>query len=235
MTAMLMMLVSDTTAVNIKALVSQDIRKAALHNPPIIGESLAQRIFGVSEYVLILELALILVMAGLFTMLVLRYRKMAKEQKRRLASEQRISVKRPPAISKTEIERILNQIAVEKGKAIDATPGSYYVDNQGKLDSSAAIHEMARANRLESERLNFAISYASQAAKQSGTKFKEAFSLVSEESDLNVLARQLNMGKGELELILALKKSKIANSKTPPGSSTQESGRITYPRERKTR
>lgn len=66
---------------------------------------------------------------------------------------------------------------------------------------------------MESERLKFAISYASQSARQTGAKFKEAFSLVSEESDLNVLARQLNMGKGELELILALKRSKIANSR----------------------
>ena len=235
MIAMLLILVSDSTAVNIKALVSQDIQKAALHNPPVVGEGITQKMFGVSEYVLILELALILMMAGLFAMLVLRYRRMAREQKRRLASEQRMGVKRPPSISKTEIERILNQIAVEKGKAIDAAPGSYYVDNEGKLDSSAAIHEMARANRLESERLNLAISYASQAAKQSGTKFKEAFSLVSEDADLNVLARRLNMGKGELELILALKKSKIANSKTPSGGGGEESGRTIYPKERKSR
>ncbi len=233
MTALLMMLAPDTTTVNIKALVSQDIRSAALHNPTAAGQSLAQRVFGVSEFVLILELALILVMAGIFTMLVLRYRRMAKEQKKKLADEQRMSVKRPPTISKTEIERILNQIAVEKGKAFDAAPGSYYVDNEGKLDSGAAIHEMARTNRLESERLNFAISYASQAAKQSGSKFKEAFSLISEDSDLNVLARRLNMGRGELELILALKKSKIANSKSSGGNNGQGTDRTVQSRERK--
>ncbi len=231
MIAMLIALVSDSSTVNIKALVSQDIQKAALHNPGDLAQSFTQRVFGVSEYVLILELALILMMAGLFAVLVIRYRRMAKEQKRRLAAEQRMGVKRPPTISRTDIERILNQIAIEKGNGFDAGPGSYYVDNEGKLDSNAAIHEMARNSRLESERLNFAISYASQAAKQSGTKFKEAFSLVSEESDLNVLARQLNMGKGELELILALKKSKIANSR----SSGAQSGRINPPAERRPR
>lgn len=231
MIAMLLVLVSDSSAVNIKALVSQDIQKAALHNPGAAVQSFAQRVFGVSEYVLILELALILMMAGLFTALVIRYRRMAKEQKRKLAAEQRMAVKRPPTISRTDIERILNQIAVEKGTALDAGPGSYYVDNEGKLDSGAAIHEMARNNRLESERLNFAISYASQAARQSGTKFKEAFSLVSEESDLNVLARQLNMGKGELELILALKKSKIANSRV----SNQQTGKTNPSAERRQR
>ena len=41
--------------------------------------------------------------------------------------------------------------------------------------------------------------------------------MVDEGTDLNVLARQLNMGKGELELILALKKTKIANSRRPTG------------------
>lgn len=229
MIAMLVAMVTDTSGVDIKALVSQDIQQAALHSSGAVGQSFTQRVFGVSEYVLILELALILMMAGIFTLLVIRYRRMAKEQKRRLTSEQRMMVKRPPTISRTDIERILNQIAVEKGNAFEAGPGSYYVDNQGKLDSNAVIHEMARNNGLESERLNFAISYASQAARQSGTKFKEAFSLVSEDSDLNVLARQLNMGKGELELILALKKSKIANSRT----SDPQSGKIVPPEERR--
>ena len=92
--------------------------------------------------------------------------------------------------------------------------GNYNIDKSGRVAHRAAVHEMARANCMEAERLNLAISYASHSARQTGAKFKEAFALVSEESDLNVLARRLNMGKGELELILALKRSKIANSKT---------------------
>jgi hypothetical protein len=218
MTGMLLCLFSDSTAVNIRALVSQDISKATSSNSASAGHTFVERMFGVSEFVLIVELAMILVMAGLFITLVIRFRRMAKEQKRKLAAEQRMSVKRPPSISRTEIERILNQIASEKTRTAEASDGSYFVDYSGRLDSGAAIHEMARTHRMESERLNFAISTASQTAKQGGTKFKEAFTLVSEDSDLNVLARQLNMGRGELELILALKKSKIANSKKLSGN-----------------
>jgi len=213
MVGMLMLLLTDTTSVDIRALVSQDIHRASLHTVAPASQSFAQRMFGVPDLVLILELALLLMMAGLITALVVRFRKIAKEQKMKLATAQRMSIKHSPAISKTEIERILNQIALEKMKTAEDAAGGFYVDGDGRLDSSAAIHEMARTHHLESERLNFAISYASQSAKQTGAKFKEAFALVSEDSDLNVLARQLNMGKGELELILALKRSKIANSR----------------------
>lgn len=235
MFAMLMVLFSDSTAVDIRALVSRDIDRATFQTPANVNQSFAERFFGVSEFVLILELALLLVMSGLFVALIMRYRRMAKDQKRKLASEQRMSVKRPPVISRIEIERILNQIATEKVMKAEAAAGNYYVDYNGRLDSGAAIHEMARTHRLESERLNFAISYASQAAKQTGAKFKEAFTLVSEDSDLNVLARQLNMGKGELELILALKKSKIANSKASSGNNGPVIGRDPASREGRTR
>ncbi len=213
MFGMLMILFSDTTAVNIRALVSRDMDRAALNTGSNATQSFAERIFGVSDFVLILELAMILAMTGLLIVLVIRARRLMKEQKEKVNSAQRMSVKHPQTISKREIERILNEIAREKIKTAERPAGKYYVDYDGNLDSGAAIHEMARTHGMESERLNFAISYASQAAKQSGTKFKEAFALVSEQSDLNILARQLNMGKGELELILALKRSKIANSR----------------------
>lgn len=210
----LMLLAADTTAVNIRALVSQDMDRAAMKAAAAAHGSLSQRVFGISDFVLVLELGMILIMAGLLVALIIRARKLINDQRRKVASAQRMSLKRSPVISKSEIERILNQIAVDKLKATDSPAGSYYIDHNGKLDSGAALQEMARTRGMESDRLNFAISYASQSAKQSGTKFKEAFAMVSEESDLNVLARQLNMGKGELELILALKRSKIANSRT---------------------
>ena len=213
MLGMLILLFSDSTTVDIRALVSQDIDKARFHGATSIQHNFLERFLGMPELVLILELALLLIMAGLFVSMVLRYRRMAKGQKDNLLAEQRMKIKRPSTISRGEIERILNQIASERVKLAGVEGGNYYVDYNGRLDSDAAVHEMARNHKLETERLNFAISYASQAAKRSGTKFKEAFALVSEDSDLNVLARQLNMGKGELELILALKKSKIANSK----------------------
>lgn len=216
--ATLTVLFSDTATVDIRALVSRDIDRAAFHSSVNATQSFVERVFGVPEYVLILELALVLIMAGLFIRLIVRFRKMAKEQKRKLASEQRMSVKRPPSVSRAEIEKILNQIANEKVRAAEMAAGGYYVDYSGRLDSNAAVQEMARTHRMESERLSYAISYASQAAKQTGAKFKEAFTLVSEDSDLNVLARQLNMGKGELELILALKKTKIANSRAFSGN-----------------
>jgi len=221
MFGMLMILLSDTTAVDIRAIVSQDIDRAANRSAASVTPGFAERIFGVSEYVLIAELALILIMAALFVLLVVRFRKMTKEQKQKVASAQRMKVKRPASISRTEIERILNQIADDKARSGEIAAGNYFVDYSGRLDSGAAVHEMARTHRLESERLNFAISYASQAAKQTGAKFKEAFTLVSEDTDLNVLARQLNMGKGELELILALKKSKIANSRAATENSAR--------------
>lgn len=211
---LLLLLTADSSAVNIRAIVSEDMDRAAMKAAALGHQSMVQRLFGISDIVLILELAMILAMAGILVALIIRARKVAGEQREKVAAAQRMSIKRPPAISKAEIERILNQIAVEKSKTADLASAGYYIDDNGKLDSGAAVHEMARAHGMESERLNFAISYASQAARQSGTKFKEAFALVSEESDLNVLARQLNMGKGELELILALKKSKIANSRT---------------------
>jgi len=217
MLGMLLILLSDTTAVDIRALVSQDIDRATL-KAAAANPGFAESVFGVSDFVLILELAMILAMTGLLIALILRARRMLKEQKEKTALAQRMSIKRPPSISRTEIERILNQIATEKVKAAEPAAGSYYVDYKGRLDSGAAVHEMARARGMESERLNFAINYASQSARQTGAKFKEAFALVSEESDLNMLARQLNMGKGELELILALKRSKIANSRTAPGN-----------------
>ena len=210
-------LLSDTSAVDIRALVSQDINKAAHPSTAVASQTFAERLFGVPEYVLAIELALILIMAGLFIAMVVRFRRLTKEQKQKVAAAQKMSVKLPPAISKIEIERILNQIASEKQKEAEITGGNYYVDYSGKLDSGEAIHEMARTHHLESGRLNFAISTASQFARQDGTKFKEAFTLVSEDSDLNILARQLNMGKGELELILALKRSKIANSRKLAG------------------
>ncbi len=218
MLGMLLCLLSDTTAVDIRALVSQDINKATNPSSANVSQPFVERVFGVSEFVLIIELAMILIMAGLFITLVVRFRRIAKEQKQKLVAEQRMGVKRPPSISRTEIERILNQIASEKTRAAEIAHGSYYVDYSGRLDSGAAVHEMARTHHMESERLNFAISAASQAARQTGAKFKEAFTLVSEDSDLNVLARQLNMGRGELELILALKKSKIANSRKLTGN-----------------
>jgi len=220
---------TDTSSVDIRALVAQDIDKAAYHSAGSAAESFVQHIFGIPEAVLAIELALTLIMAGLFVTLVVRFRKMAKEQKKKLESERRMSVKRPPTVSRAEIERILNQMAIEKVGSADTTgqkdssgTGNYFVDNKGKLDSVAAIHEMARTNRTETERINFAISYASRAVKQSpsriagaqaGAKFKDAFALVTEDADLDILARQLNMGRGELELILALKRTKIANSK----------------------
>ncbi len=210
----LLLLIADTTAVNIRALVSRDMDRAAMKAAAAAHESLSQRVFGISDFVLVLELGLILIMAGLLVALIMRARKLIRIQRAKVASAQRMSLKRPPVISKSEIERILNQIAVEKSKKPASQAGGYYIDHTGKLDSGAALQEIARARGLESDRLNFAISYASQSAKQSGTKFKEAFAIVSEESDLNVLARQLNMGRGELELILALKRSKIANSRT---------------------
>ncbi|MFZ1082045.1 MAG: hypothetical protein WAO19_08975 [Candidatus Kryptoniota bacterium] len=220
MFAMLMIFLSDTASVDIRALVSQDIDRAAYHNSSNATGDFVEHLFGIPEVVLAIELALIVIMAGLFITLIVRFRRLAKEQKKKLESERRMGVKRPPSVSRTEIERILNQIATEKVKAAEIAAGSYFVDDRGKLDSGAAIHEMARTNHMEADRLNFAISYASQASKQSpqtgraGAKFKEAFALVDEQSDLNMLARQLNMGRGELELILALKRSKIANSKT---------------------
>ncbi len=213
------MFLTDTTSVDIRALVSRDISRATLGANQAAGKSFAERVFGVSEFVLMVELGLILVMTAILIALIVRARRLMREQKEKVASAERMTVKRPGTISKSDIERILNQIAREKVKSVEMGAGKYYVDDNGRLDSGAAIHEMARTHGMESERLNFAISYASQAAKQSGTKFKEAFALVSEESDLNVLARQLKMGKGELELILALKKSKIANSRSLPKKS----------------
>jgi hypothetical protein len=218
MFGMMLCLLTDSSAVNIRALVSQDIDKAAHPNSANVGQTFAERVFGIPDVVVMIELALILVMAGLFVVLVIRVRRAAKEQRQRVAAEQRMRVKMPSAISRSEIERILNQIASEKMTDSGAARGNYYVDQAGKLDSDSAIHEMARTHGMESERLNFAISAASQSAKQNGNKFKEAFALVAEDSDLNVLARQLNMGKGELELILALKRSKIANSRRLAGS-----------------
>lgn len=216
---MFMLFAADSSTVNIRALVSQDMDRAAMKAAAVAGQqSLTQRIFGISDVVLILELAMILAMAVILVALILRARKITQEQRKKVAAAQRMTLKRSAAISKAEIERILGQIAVEKTQTAEQALAGYYVDHNGKLDSGAAVHEMARAHGMESERLNFAISYASQAAKQSGTKFKEAFALVNEQSDLNVLARQLNMGKGELELILALKKSKIANSRTIRGT-----------------
>jgi len=244
MIGMMLCLLSDTTAVDIRALVSQDINKAVRPNSVDASQTFVERVLGLPDFVVIIELALILIMAGLFIALVIRVRRAAKEQKQRVAAEQRMKVKMPSAISRSEIERILNQIASEKMNVYGMARGNYYVDQAGKLDSDSAIHEMARTHRMESERLNFAIKAASQSVrmdprrddlstdstnrrfversrsesstsgtKQDGNKFKEAFALVAEDSDLNVLARQLNMGKGELELILALKKSKIANSR----------------------
>jgi len=214
MIGMLLYLLSDSTAVDIRALVTQDISKAThATSPASPSQTFTERMFGVPDLVLIVELALILIMASLFVMLVVRFRWAAKEQRQRLAAEQRMKVKMPPSVSRAEIERILDQIASEKIESGETTSGNYYVDHTGKLDSGMAIHEMARTHRTESEKLNFAISTASQVARQDGARFKEAFAVVSEDSDLNVLARQLNMGKGELELILALKKSKIAHSR----------------------
>lgn len=217
MTAMLMLLIADTTSVNIRALVSQDMDRAAMRAAAMAHQSFSERMFGISDLVLILELALIFMMAGLLIALVVRARKLVQDQRRKVALAQRMTLKRTPVISKAEIERILNEIAVEKSRTADPLTGSYYIDHNGRLDSRAALQEMARTRGLESERLNFAISYASQSARQSGAKFKEAFAMVSEASDLNVLARQLNMGRGELELILALKRSKIANSRASDG------------------
>jgi len=213
-----MFLFSDSAAVDIRGLVTQDINKAAHPNSLSAGQTFVGRVFGVPDYVLMVELALVLIMASLFIALVVRFRRAAKEQKQRLAAEQRMRVKMPPSISRSEIERILDQIASEKIRNTEEAYGKFYIDQAGKLDSNTAIHEMARTHRMESERLNFAISAASQGARQNGTKFKEAFALVDEESDLNVLARQLNMGRGELELILALKKTKIANSRKFTGT-----------------
>ncbi len=215
MTGMFLMFLSvaDTAAVNIRALVTRDMARAAVKAAEAAYRKPPSEFFGISEFVLLLELAMILAMAALLVALVVRSRRLAREQKEKVARAQRMSVKRPAAITKAEIERILGQIAVDKAKNAEALTGAYYIDNNGRLDSAAAVHEMAREHGMESERLKFAISYASQSARQTGAKFKEAFSLVSEESDLNVLARQLNMGKGELELILALKRSKIANSR----------------------
>jgi hypothetical protein len=210
---LLMLLTPDTAAVNISALVTRDMDRAAIKAAEAAYRRPPQGFFGISDFVLLLELAMILAMAALLVALVVRSRRIAREQSERAIRAQRMGVKRPPAITKAEIERILEQIAVDKAKNVDSLVGGYYIDNNGRLDSRAAVHEMAREHGMESERLNFAISYASQSARQTGAKFKEAFSLVSEESDLNVLARQLNMGKGELELILALKRSKIANSR----------------------
>lgn len=218
MTAMFLLLIADTTSVNIRALVSQDMNRAATNAAAMANRSFSQRVFGISDFVLILELALIFVMAGLLIALVIRARKLVRDQRAKVASAQRMTLKRSPVISKAEIERILNQIAVDKSRTADPLTGSYYIDHNGRLDSRAALQEMARARGLESERLNFAVSYASRAARQSGAKFKEAFAMVSEETDLNVLARQLNMGRGELELIRALKRSKIANSRTTRGN-----------------
>jgi len=204
---------TDTSSVDIRAIVSQDIDRAAYHNLADGAGGFAQRLFGSSEIVLLVELGLLLAMAVLFVLLVFRYRKLARNQKIILAAEQRMGLKRPPQISKIDIERILSQIATEKVRRAESAASDYILDYNAGLNSPAVIHEMARTQGLESERLNFAISYASQKAKHAGVKFKEAFSLVSEDTDLNVLARQLNMGRGELELILALKRSKIANSK----------------------
>jgi len=218
MFGMMMCLLSDSSAVDIRALVSRDIEKARAMDSTNVSQALAQRILGIPDFVLIIELAMILIMAGLFVALVIRFRRIMKEQKERHVAEQRMRVKMPPSISRVEIERILNQIASEKTGANSSSHGEYYVDQAGKLDSSGAIQKMAREHHMESERLNFAISAAAQSAKQNGAKFKEAFALVSEDTDLGVLARQLNMGRGELELILALKKSKIANSRNMTGS-----------------
>lgn len=215
----LLLLFTDTAAVNIRALVSQDMDRAAMKAAAAAHQSFSQRVFGISDFVLILELGMIIMMTGLLIALIFRARKMIRDQRRKVASAQRMTLKRPPVISKSEIERILNQIAVEKSKMSDPLSGNFYIDHNGRLDSGAALQEIARTRGLESERLNFAISYASQSARQSGAKFKEAFAMVTEESDLNILARQLNMGRGELELILALKRSKIANSRT-----TRENG-----------
>lgn len=210
---LLMLLPPDTAAVNIRALVTRDMDRAAIMAAEAAYKRPPQGFLGISDFVLLLELAMILAMAALLVALVIRSRRAVREQRERAVRAQRMGVKRPPSITKAEIERILEQIAIDKAKTSDMLMGGYYIDNNGKLDSGAAVHEMAREHGMESERLNFAISFASQSARQTGAKFKEAFSLVSEESDLNVLARQLNMGKGELELILALKRSKIANSR----------------------
>ena len=214
MTGILLMLLSpDTAAVNIRALVTRDMDRAAIKAAEAAYKRPPQGFLGISDFVLLLELAMIFAMAALLVALVIRSRRAVRDQRERAVRAQRMGVKRPPSISKAEIERILEQIAIDKAKTADMLMGGYYIDNNGRLDSGAAVHEMAREHGMESERLNFAISFASQSAKQTGAKFKEAFSLVSEESDLNVLARQLNMGRGELELILALKRSKIANSR----------------------
>jgi hypothetical protein len=236
MFGMLMIFFSDTTSVDIRALVSQDIERAARNGLGESANNFVGHIFGMSETVLAVELALIIIMAVLFVGLIFRFRKMSKEQKKKLESAHRMAIKRPSVISRVEIERILNEIASEKGKLTNEdTPdklrrgSGYFINDSGKLDSDMAIHEMAHAKHTEADRLNFAISYAARAGKQppsnveasnSGTKFKEAFAAVTENSDLNVLARQLNMGRGELELILALKKSKIANSKIPTNAAS---------------
>ncbi len=215
--AMLFLFLTDTTSVNIRALVAKDMDRAAFHSDSVQNLAVVHHPFGLSDMVLITELSVILMMAILFVLLIVHFRKVSKEQRQKITNEHIAEMSRQQVISKAEIERILEQITAEKNKTAGNLPENVYVTRDGRLDSRAAIHEIARTHGLESERLNFAISYASRAANKNGSRFKEAFAMVDEGTDLNVLARQLNMGKGELELILALKKTKIANSRRPTG------------------
>ncbi len=208
----------DSSSVNIRALVSEDMNRAALHSHAFQQKSIIHQLFGLSHLMMVAELGLIFMMAVLFVMLVVHFRKAFRMQREKMVLEKDSALREQQVISRSEIERILNQIATEKSGIGAVSRESIFVTHEGKLDSKAVINELARSHGLESERLNFAISFASQYQRKDGSRFKDAFALVNEGSDLNVLARQLNMGKGELELILALKKTKVANSRRSLGA-----------------
>ncbi|MGC8594339.1 MAG: hypothetical protein ACP5US_03920 [Candidatus Kryptoniota bacterium] len=199
----------DTTEVDIRALVSHEINRAALHGSEPVNQSswITSLIGNITDIVLIVEFILLLIALAILI------RGMMKVNGRERLSKNFKGVRKAPephsVISSSDIERILNTLSAER--ALSVRKRVRVPEREEEAHSFAALKEFARANRTETDRLNFAISYASQASRLKDSRFKEAFALVTEGSDLDVIARQLNMGKGELQLILALKRSKIAS------------------------
>jgi hypothetical protein len=198
----------DTNEVDIRALVSHEINRAALHScDPVNQSNWMTSLFGsVTDIVLIVEFVLLLIALAILIRGVMKISGRGKASKKSTGAKKTL---RPHSIiSSSDIERILNTISKEN--TLCSQHGVSVSEKGGESHSVASLREFARANRTETDRLNFAISYASQASRLKDSRFKEAFALVTEGSDLDVIARQLNMGKGELQLILALKRSKIA-------------------------
>lgn len=199
----------DTTEVDIRALVTHEINRAVFHGSESTNQlNWFSSLFGnMTDTVLIVEFLLLLVTLGILIQSVIKMRGKGKKPKKIVSARKASNLQ--SIISPSDIERILNNLSKEKAVSLR---GEVTADKMAtNYQSIDALREVARAKHVETGRLNFAISYASQASRLKDSRFKEAFALVTEGSDLDVIARQLNMGKGELELILALKKSKIAS------------------------